>query len=301
MSTGPYLPNSRRRWFSGKTRILLLGIFLFLMFLAVYQVLTEPVPPGQYGNEPHPSSGFDWVSSGSTALLLLCWLGWIFWTFRRARTFNAQNAEGLKLVSDADYGGAVEHYEGLLRRLRSSGNLRAVAEYNLGIALLRRGELDRALAQFTSVDQRSRLATIGLRPGIAAQLAFAHALRGDLETSERWLADYEVRKKGAADTRALDGLVVLVRSVAGIRRGRYDEVVRDLEARWRELENVLTGELLRPLRVLRAFALAQADGPRGAGAAETVLAGVRPSRRGEFAALGAAWPEMSAFLETNGL
>jgi hypothetical protein len=217
------------------------------------------------------------------------------------RAFNAANAAALEFLAAADYAGAVERFEALFREFRRPANLHAVAGFNLGIALLRRGDLDRALAQFDSMDRHTVTRSSGLQPAIAAQLAVVHALRGDLETSERWIAECEVRKKGFVDTRALDGHLALVRSVVGVRRGRYEEVARNLEARWRELESVLTGESLRPLRVLRAFAVAQASGPRGAGAAEALLASLRPSRPREFAELGAAWPEMSAFLETNGL
>ena len=55
------------------------------------------------------------------------------------------------------------------------------------------------------------------------------------------------------------------------------------------------GETLRPLRVIRAFAIAS-TGPRNAGMADASLALSRPAYPGEYDFLGKAWPEMQTFL-----
>ena len=57
---------------------------------------------------------------------------------------------------------------------------------------------------------------------------------------------------------------------------------------------------LRPIRVLRAFAIA-AGGVREAGSASAIIAGMRPTYPHELAFLGAAWPEMAAFLASHEL
>ena len=65
-------------------------------------------------------------------------------------------------------------------------------------------------------------------------------------------------------------------------------------------EGMLTGETLRPMRVLRAFALASSD-PRNAGKAEIDVAAARPQYPDEYRFLGVAWPEMAVFLASHGL
>jgi hypothetical protein len=85
------------------------------------------------------------------------------------------------------------------------------------------------------------------------------------------------------------------------RAGRAGAAVKLLDDRWMDCENALDGTWLRPLRVVRAFAIAAA-GPREGGVAEAVLAPAKPlAFRGEYAFLGAAWPEMAAFLAAHEL
>jgi hypothetical protein len=69
-----------------------------------------------------------------------------------------------------------------------------------------------------------------------------------------------------------------------------------LDEHWSEYEATMTGEVFRPVRIVRAFAITAA-GPRSAGNAETI----RPAYPGEFDFLGVGWPEMETFLATNGL
>jgi hypothetical protein len=73
-----------------------------------------------------------------------------------------------------------------------------------------------------------------------------------------------------------------------------------LDERWHEYEALLTGDIVRHLRVVRAFARAAA-GPREAGTAAMDLASARPAYPGEYALLAAEWPEMAAFLAAHEL
>jgi len=62
----------------------------------------------------------------------------------------------------------------------------------------------------------------------------------------------------------------------------------------------MTGEALRPLRIVRAFAIAAA-GPRDHGRADAVLAAARPAYPGEYEFVGKVWPEMASFLASHGM
>jgi hypothetical protein len=63
----------------------------------------------------------------------------------------------------------------------------------------------------------------------------------------------------------------------------------------------MTGETLRLMRVIRAFACAAADGPRNQGLVERVLGDMKPRYQREFAFLGDSWPEMATFLAAHQL
>lgn len=90
------------------------------------------------------------------------------------------------------------------------------------------------------------------------------------------------------------------RAALHCRAGRFDDAVRLLDERWASCEGALTGGTLRPLRVLRGFAIASSN-PRNAGLAEVALATSRPSFPGEYDFLGVEWPELAAFLAAHDL
>ena len=71
-----------------------------------------------------------------------------------------------------------------------------------------------------------------------------------------------------------------------------------LDRDWQTLE-ALGGEQLRPLRLLRAFALSATGGPRDDGAVDRALAPLRESRPGSLRYLTVAWPELAAFMDLH--
>ena len=83
------------------------------------------------------------------------------------------------------------------------------------------------------------------------------------------------------------------------RTGRPEDAAKLLDEGWAGYEASVTGDVLRPLRVVRAFA--HASGPRAGGVAEAALPTLRPAYPGEYAFLGARWPEMAAFLASHEL
>ena len=67
---------------------------------------------------------------------------------------------------------------------------------------------------------------------------------------------------------------------------------------WVEIENASKGESLKPIRVFRAFATAQAaDG--GEAEVGPLLAALHPARASDFDYLATAWPELRSFLMAN--
>jgi hypothetical protein len=176
----------------------------------------------------------------------------------------------------------------------------AVARVTLGWTMLRAADLDDAIAVFEDNEKTHRvpLAAAGLVATNAALLAMAYTLRGDDEGAEAWrnraMARHEVARVPAARPR-----VLLAEASWLCRYGARAEAAKLLDESWAELEATCTGDLLRPLRVVRAFA--HADGPRSGGVAEAALPTLRPAYPGEYTFLGAKWPEMAAFLACHEL
>lgn len=96
-------------------------------------------------------------------------------------------------------------------------------------------------------------------------------------------------------------MMALLRAVIDCRRGRAADAMVSLEHAWNEYEAAMTGEILRMMRVVRAFACAAGEGPRHQGQVERVLGDLRPRYAHEFVFLGGAWPEMAAFFAANQL
>lgn len=179
--------------------------------------------------------------------------------------------------------------------------LAAVANHNLGWTLARQGQLQRAIDVATANDERclSALQANGLAPTSAIDLALYHALAGSLDDARRWLGVADGRKAMVA-LPTVPAMRAMAQAVIDCRDGNAPEAARALDERWREYEALLTGDIVRPLRIVRAFARAAA-GPREAGTAQMELVSARPAYPGEYAMLGVEWPEMAAFLAAHEL
>jgi len=160
-----------------------------------------------------------------------------------------------------------------------------------------RGKLGEAIAGFAKVEKKtSGFSGANLRPGNASYLAVTYALRGDLDVARTWLAEAEKRNANAPFKTVVTGIVAFAQAIVELREGRDAEVLGWLDQRWRGLEGSLTGTVLRPFTVLRAFAAARAGGEREIGSAQRILQGLAPIRSGEFAMLEVEWAEMQRFL-----
>jgi hypothetical protein len=184
-----------------------------------------------------------------------------------------------------------------------SGNsaLSALARHNLGWTLMRQGRLEEAHAVLSDNDATHErvLKRMMLHGTSSVDLSLYSSLLGRIEDAESWLEITERRAAVAANS-SLPAMQVFARAVLDCRKERYEDAARLLDERWAECEAALTGSDLRPLRVVRAFALTAA-GPRNAGMAESMLASSKPVFDGEYDFLGVAWPAMQTFLVTHRL
>jgi hypothetical protein len=177
----------------------------------------------------------------------------------------------------------------------------ALARHNAAWTLLRQGELARAIeVQTPNIEQYDKTLERGLLlPTSIIDLAFFHALLGNLDDAEKQLAVLDARGK-LPHNPSYPAMNALMRAVLACRRNNPLAAVKILEDHWSEWEANATGDLLRPMRVVRAFAIANVD-MRDAGKATSILGDMRPNWRGEFDFLGVEWPEMATFLATHDL
>lgn len=258
----------------------ILWAVLVLMFVSIYQLFTGPSPGG-------------WLPLAIPCAVLVAAAGLTFAIRFITVRFNRENAAAIALLKKGAYDQAAEAFESLLRRHPRMRHLRAVARHNAGLARLRQGQLERAIELLTLVVNDKRVPR--LKASAASELAAACALDGRLDEAEAWLAKAEA-------VPSVSGFALAwPRTLLMARRGAFTELARMLEARWRELESTLSGETMRRMLLLHAFAVASADGPRSAGAAEPLIVRLRASAPGEHRWLAARWPELGAFLETNQL
>jgi hypothetical protein len=177
----------------------------------------------------------------------------------------------------------------------------ALARHNLGWTLLRQGRLEEALAVVSNNDaaHERALRSLSLHGTSSADLSLCCALLGKIEDAESWLQVTEQREAIAANP-SLPAMRVFARAVLDCRKEQCGDASRLLDEQWPECEAALTGSLLRPLRVVRAYAHA-AGGPRSSGVADNLLAPSRPVYDGEYDFLGVAWPAMRTFLVSHRL
>jgi hypothetical protein len=168
-----------------------------------------------------------------------------------------------------------------------------VAWFNLGLALLRMGDLDRALDAFAGAERRRAKA---LRPAIAGLIALCNALAANLDAAEGWIVEARQRALSACSTSRVH---FAAEAIVLLRRGNAPAAAKLFDETWGELERCTAADLVRAFRVVRAFAAEQVGGATAAQAPD-LLAGARPFRGGEYGWIGARWPDMARYLAANG-
>ena len=272
------------------SRAVLLWLVLIVMFVVFWQAFSRSSPGAGAATESPQAAPDMWRSilNQSAPLLVLPLLfGLFYWRFHG---FAAANKRAVDLMAAGDAAAAADAFRRLARKpLAPSG----VARFNLGLALLRLGDVRGALDAFAAAE-RSRAKA--LRPMIAALIALCDALIGDLDAADRWITEARQR---AASPGSTSRVHLAAEAIVRMRRGDALGAARLFDQTWGELERSTAADLMRALRLVRAFAAAQAGGVAAAQAAD-LLAGARPFRAGEYAWIGAGWPEMARYLAANG-
>jgi hypothetical protein len=269
------------------------------------------------------------TKSGVRALSMMSWLGWgigaslaasaiglgpLVWVVvigvpfaqtaavqAQARRYNRVAQPGHLALTAGDPSTAQREFSVARAQFRWPGFLRRLGDYNRAVALIREGQLDLALELLSDIDRRGGV--LNLDGAIAGALTLAHALAGHVELAGEWLL--ETRRRYAAYTvagiRVPAFAFIQSETAADLRAGDAEAVRKRLENQWTQLENSVTGNVLRPMRVLRAFALAQSSGPREAAIVDSMLSALRGTSTRDIEYLAAAWPEMATFMSAHGL
>jgi hypothetical protein len=228
-------------------------------------------------------------------------VGLLVWrAARELRRFWPAHIEAVRQIACGKHVEAREAMWGWSERARSA-RIAAIARHSLGWTMMRQGELDDAEAVLADneAEYLQALTMTGIAATSAADLALVHGLRGDSDQARVWLEIAEDRR-GKSLTSTIGAMIAFSRAVWLCRTGRVDEAAKHLDEGWAEYEATFTGDALRPLRVVRAFAHAAA-GPRAGGVALAALPTLRPAYPGEYTFLGVRWPEMAEFLATHEL
>lgn len=212
----------------------------------------------------------------------------------RARRFSRALGLAAQRLHQGNVASAEQDFAAIAAKFRWPRALGRLAGYNRALALMRIGKLADATEQLIVVDRGGGVLRVD--GAIASTLAYLHALRGNAELAETWLA--EAKRRDAKFSvgpfaYTLPGLAL------AIRQDDAETLLGELSDRWTEAENTLKGERMRPLRVLRAFGVAQTTTVRDAGQVAAILAPLHGVKAGELAYLGAEWPELEQFIRTN--
>jgi tetratricopeptide (TPR) repeat protein len=236
---------------------------------------------------------------GIPAVLLACG-GLITSARRQARQFNHENLIAFDALHSGELGKAHEILD-YWSDLHSNRQIRVLSRHNLATVWMQQSKLEEArkLHQDNSEYELKSLRRMGLPQLSAACVAYAHALLGELDAATKWLAIAKTRSQPPQVPNA-EPTRLLVEAIVELRRGHPDVAAKLLDDNWPMIEGRVVALSLRPYRLLRAFARSAA-GPREVGRAHDDVDSVRPRYPSEHAFLGAQWPEMAAFLATNGL
>ena len=218
----------------------------------------------------------------------------------RLRRFNGENNAALGALGRGELAKAHEVF--VRWAPRQPPIISATARHNLGWTLMLEQRLEDAVTilEDTAEHYKRPLTRTGLLPTTLIDTTLCHALLGNLDQADIWFAKSQLPVKPTPHP-SFPGMVALTRGIIDCRRGRTAEARVSLEHGWNEHEATLTGETLRMMRVVRAFACATEDGPRSQGLVERILGDMKPRYEGEFGFLGGAWPEMAVFLAAHHL
>lgn len=283
------MPASRAAKRGQARKTIAIWLVLTAMFVVLYRMVGGST-----------SDGVEVIGGTFAALVVIVFAIAIVRNMRQFRRFNAENSAAVAALGRGELERARTTFWGWAEQAVSP-RIAALARHNLAWTLARQGRLAQAIEVATNNDEQhlAGLQPLGLAPTSAVDLALYHALANTLDEARRWLTITDDRRAMLA-LPSVPAMKAFARAVIECRTGNPAEAARVLDEHWHEYEAVLTGDVARPLRVLRAFARAATD-PRQAGVAEMDLLSARPVFPGEYAMLASGWPEMAAFLESQNL
>ena len=304
-ANAPYLPPAEptdnpvaKTKSSRKT--LLLWLLLLVMFVALYQLFATP-PPRHHVAPPactESATGAWWGIVSAMAVFAMVVL-LLRRQLRGGNKLNGKLEPGHVALADGDLGRAGEIFAAVAREYRKQTTYAAVARLSLSTALMRQGELQRAIDAAIEVERAPGLLFGGdVRTMAAIHLGMLYALRGDVDAATRWCDDARRRLPRGQQRTLTAALLRLAEVLVLARAGKRDDAARALDRDWHRLEEALTVSSMRKAWLVRAWCAA-ADGARGS--VEPWLTMARAGRKGELRWVGADWPELCAFLDAHDL
>jgi hypothetical protein len=233
-------------------------------------------------------------------LIVSFYVGWAVFTNARARRFSNESNLAIAALGR----GELEKARAIFVRWATSRHpvVSGLARHNLSWTLMLEGRIEEAvtLIEDTAVHHARGLARPGILSTTRVDAGIYNALLGKLDAATAW---YEKAREPqrVAPMPTFPAMLAILEAVIACRTERAAEAVVVLERAWTEHEAAMTGEIMRMMRVVRAFALAASGSPRSQGVVEQVLGDMRPRYAGELTYLGSAWPEMAMFLAAHRL
>ncbi|HEY2748065.1 MAG TPA: hypothetical protein VGL86_25755 [Polyangia bacterium] len=306
-ANAPYLPAAEPSDNAPATKksarkTLALWILLIIMFVAIYQFLSPPAPHHHVHHAPPPPDDA-WHGALVSFLPALAVIGLFIWFLRRqfrgGTKLNARLEPGHLALADGDLGRAADVFAAVAREYRKQTTYAAVAKLSLSTALMRAGELPKAIEAAIEVERAPGLLFGSeVRTSAAVQLGLIYTLRGQLDAATRWCDDARKRLERSSN-RTHTGALLRVAEIAVLARANQrEDAARAFDRDSRRLEEALSVTSLRKAWLLRAF-VASADGARGS--VEPWLGLAHSGRKGELAWLGGEWPELRAFIDAHDL
>jgi hypothetical protein len=196
------------------------------------------------------------------------------------------------LARGADPMVAARGLEAVVADARDVPAVHSISVLLLAIARARGGDVDGALELLHAVDEGGWLTgREAWQAWLLPWMSQLHAARGDLDLAEKWLAVARERLASSPE------VLVSPATVLALRRGRYEEVIAEIDA----LDGLQTAA--EPLRhhyaLLRAFACEQAGRPLPAEEAVRVVSACVAAPHARPFPLEKWWGELATFVERH--
>ncbi len=215
----------------------------------------------------------------------------------RLRAVHRLTKQGLDHLTAAEAAEALMVFEQAARL--SQGVLQmmhALSVHNVGVALLRAGEPERAVALIDEVWASGTLNSFVLRrqrDALYAVRCAAYAVAGQLEEAEQALLSAQLHR-----SKTYPGRLILAEALIAARQ-ESALAPTELGAQWEQAERDLSPIQRRATRLLLAFMVHRSGGD--AAVVTQWLGGIQPMPAGALDYLAVRWPELHAFMQAHHL